>query len=96
MIVPLQVRIERVERPESFDVDERPPELRSLVDPPVYRLLAVVLDTEAGQVRTYDLHTLVDNSRAMGEEVGMITFSSVEENRQFLTELRDALDGVLS
>lgn len=91
MIVPLLFKIDPVERRDNFDALQ----VGTLADYPTYRVHAVVLDTDTGEVLTYDLHTLVDSSRELGAEIGTVTFSPLEASRQVLTKLRDELKGVL-
>lgn len=95
MIVPLEVKIEPIVRPEDYDVDQVVEFGKSIPGPPVYRVQAVALDTESDEVKTYDLHTLVDYSREP-PGIGTITHSPLEANREYLTRLRDQLSEVLS
>lgn len=98
MIVPLQMRIEPVQ-PESFDdTYARSLGLPSLADQPVGAHLAGLGVQHDDQQPVDDFYSMVDHDRGRDPRsgVGMITLSSVEENRRFLTELRDAIDGVLS
>lgn len=93
MIVPLRFVVEPLNDPEVDVLTNSGPRL--VRETPTFSIQAVIYDTEREQVRSYDFHTVVDRTRPLGTEIGLVVQSPLETNLDLLRGLRDQLDRVL-
>jgi hypothetical protein len=91
---PLQLTIERVDAPFSFDPSIRSA-VASLPAPPRYHVTAVLLDVERRRTISYDFFSMVDPSKDDFENVRRTTVASVWAQIEKLRGLRDALNEIL-
>lgn len=94
MMIPLELRVERLEEPESF-ADTRSDRLPVHPASPRYHVTAVALDLEQGRVLSYEFWSMVDLSREPYASVGRVTYRPMEMEAKMLLRIRDALDEVL-
>lgn len=94
MMLPLQLKIERLDDPESF-VETRSGRLPVAPAAPRYHVTATVLDVERRRTLSYEFWSMVAQNHEPYEGVGRITNAPTETQVETLLRLRDALNEVL-
>jgi hypothetical protein len=94
ILLPLEMKIERVEEPASF-VMTNSGELPHIPAPPCYRVTTIVLDVDLRRVVSYEFWSMIDPRREPYENIGRTTITPISKQRKRLSELRDALDKLL-
>jgi hypothetical protein len=93
MIVPLELLVDHVKDAYLEDHETEFYGTKAVkISTPTYRVKATMLDVERSRVVEYEFHSMIDPSKPIGQEVGVVTFVDVEHHRKYLTKLRDALD----
>jgi hypothetical protein len=92
VIVPLSVQIVRLGADEHAD---QALGALALVTPPLYHVRATLLDTDKRRVTSYELHSMVDETREGYGLAGSVSLAPLLAYRREMLELRDALNQVL-